>query len=307
MSNGSRAERRWPARATLAVLALTAVATVSLPEASGAADPHRAAIVVETGTSTHRVVVTFSADSITGVEALRRAGADPVIYAFAGQGGAVCRLFGVGRDADANCLGGQDGDARYWAYFRAAAGTSSFEYSQAGAGATQVRDGDVEGWRFGTGQAPTYVSLASLLPPTSPPPPPSEPPGGVVSEPLLGGLGNRSAADGTPPAATDGLPGAGASANRTPSTLPDTGATGADGQARAVTETGDGSGAARAGGRDGDARRAANTETELAVSSTDDDGGSSALSLLWFALLIVAIAVAIFVVRRARRANVPAP
>lgn len=123
---------------------------------------HRAAVIVETGTETRRVVIEFTEDSITGIEALRRAGAEPVVYSFSGVGGAVCRLFGVGRDSGADCLGGTGGDSRYWAYFRAASGASSFQYSRVGAGSTTVRNGDVEGWRFGTGAAPAYVSVATL-------------------------------------------------------------------------------------------------------------------------------------------------
>ena len=115
--------------ASVAIAVLTAVAsggvlvqTVTAPAAS-AAGAHRAMVVVETGTATYHQVVTFTADSITGIQALELAGAQPVVYSFAGQGGAVCRLFGVGRDAGPNCLGGADGDNRYWAYFRAPAGT----------------------------------------------------------------------------------------------------------------------------------------------------------------------------------------
>jgi hypothetical protein len=150
-----------------------------VPDVAPAASPHRAAVIVDTGSTVKRVVVTFGEDSITGLDLLQRAGTNPVVYQFGGQGGAVCRLLGVGRDAGPSCLGGADGDARYWAYVRAPAGTSAFKYSSAGAGSTRVHDGDVEGWRFGTGAAPQYVSLASLVPPPPPPatqPPPTSPP-----------------------------------------------------------------------------------------------------------------------------------
>ena len=151
--------------ATLVAISVTIAAAGLTLTSAVAASPvlHRAAVIVETGTETRRVVIEFTEDSITGIEALRRAGAEPVVYSFSGVGGAVCRLFGVGRDSGADCLGGTGGDARYWAYFRAASGASSFQYSRVGAGSTTVRDGDVEGWRFGTGAAPAYVSLATLL------------------------------------------------------------------------------------------------------------------------------------------------
>lgn len=154
---------RWRALLGSAVMLFGAV--VALPGApADAAGTHRALVIVDTGATTYQRVVTFTADSITGIQALELAGANPVVYSYAGQGGAVCRLFGVGRDAGPNCLGGADGDNRYWAYFRAPTGTSSFTYSRAGAGSTQVRDGDVEGWKFATGQAPAWAPV---------PPPPS--------------------------------------------------------------------------------------------------------------------------------------
>jgi hypothetical protein len=144
---------------------LLAVGALGAPLVPGRAGPaagapaHTAGVIIETGERTWRTVIRFSDEEITGVQALVLAGADPVISTYAGLGAAVCALHGVGRPAGPNCLGGADGDPRYWAYFRAPAGTGRFEYSRTGAGATRVRNGDVEGWRWGTGQAPTFVSL----------------------------------------------------------------------------------------------------------------------------------------------------
>jgi hypothetical protein len=135
------------------------------PAPAGAQPLNEAAVIVETGTGTWRTVIRFAQDSVSGLEALQLAGADPVTYGFGGVGTAVCALHGVGRPAGPNCLGG-DGDPRYWAYFRAPAGATAFQYSPIGAGATRVRDGDVEGWRWGTGQAPAYRSLPALATPT---------------------------------------------------------------------------------------------------------------------------------------------
>ena len=143
----------------MAVLLAAGGLSVVMPSPAAAAGAHRALVVVDTGSTTYRQVVTFDGDSITGLRALELAGANPVVYTFSGQGGAVCRLFGVGRDAGPNCLGGADGDSRYWGYFRAPSGTSSFTYSRTGAGSVAVHDGDVEGWKFGTGQAPTWSAI----------------------------------------------------------------------------------------------------------------------------------------------------
>ncbi len=162
-------------RGGLALLALSLLAPGWSAPAS-AASPHRALVIVDTGGGTIQRVVTFDSESITGLRALELAGANPSVYSFAGQGGAVCKLFGVGRDAGPSCLGGADGDNRYWAYFRAGAGSSAFQYSRAGAGSTTVRDGDVEGWRWGTGQAPAWSPVpAPPAPPVTAAPPVTSP------------------------------------------------------------------------------------------------------------------------------------
>src|SRR4029077_1433092 len=109
---------------------------------------------------------------ISGLDALQLAGANPVTYGFAGQGAAVCQLYGVGNPADQSCLIGPGG--QYWAYFRAAPGAGGWTYSRGGAASTTVVDGSVEGWRYGAGGAPGFVAFCSVVscapPPTSPPP-----------------------------------------------------------------------------------------------------------------------------------------
>ena len=177
---GLRSPRGVLVALTLGLAAFASGGGLASPSVASAASPHQAAVIVDTGATVHRVVITFSEDSISGIDALQRAGAGPVIYAM-GPGAAVCSLYGVGRDPGPNCLGGQDGDNRYWAYFHATAGTSKFTSSSIGAGAARVHDGDVEGWKFGTGVAPAFTSLASLAPP---PPPPSQPPATAAPAPV---------------------------------------------------------------------------------------------------------------------------
>jgi hypothetical protein len=193
--------------ASLVAVSASGMLTSLGASGAGAAGTHRALVIVDTGTTTYQRVITFDSDSITGIQALDLAGANPVVYTFSGQGGAVCRLFGVGRDAGPNCLGGADGDNRYWAYFRAPNGTSSFTYSRAGAGSTQVHDGDVEGWKFGTGQAPAWSPLPAPPTTTTAPPPPPPP---VTSPPSRTGPGATGGNGGT------GGPAAGPPAGATP-------------------------------------------------------------------------------------------
>jgi hypothetical protein len=135
----------------------------------------RAVVVVEPGPGA--VSICFDG-AISGLDALQLAGADPVTYGFAGQGAAVCQLYGVGNPADSSCLVGSGG--QYWAYYRAAPGAGGWTYSRAGASTTTVTDGSVEGWRYGTGGAPGFVSFCAVVgcapPPTAPPPVTQAPP-----------------------------------------------------------------------------------------------------------------------------------
>jgi hypothetical protein len=269
------------------------VASLGLAVAPGPATAaeHRALVVVDTGTTVIRRTITFSEDSISGIAALQRAGADPTVYSYNGQGGAVCRLFGVGRDAGPGCLGGADGDARYWAYFRAPAGSTTFRYSQVGGGATAVHDGDVEGWKFGTGAAPPYSPVPPVTPPsTAAPSPPSTaaPAPGAPGGPQPGvvaasGVTPAIAAPGPSPstAAPGGLPVTGATDD-----VAATGATGATDQAR---------GEHRPRTQEAAARRA--------VTVDDAGGGGTPWSFVLLGLLLAAMAAGVVLLRRARRAS----
>ena len=79
------------------------------------------------GTGSARRSIHFDG-TINGIDALQLAGANPVTYGFAGQGAAVCQLYGVGNPADGSCLIGPGG--QYWAYFRAAPGAGGWTYSR---------------------------------------------------------------------------------------------------------------------------------------------------------------------------------
>ena len=68
---------------------------------AGAAGPNHAAMIIETPTDVYRVVISFDADSIDGLQALQLVpGANPSALGFSGLGGAVCGLFGVGHPLD---------------------------------------------------------------------------------------------------------------------------------------------------------------------------------------------------------------
>jgi hypothetical protein len=169
------------ARAALIGFALwfaaLAVGVGAVPPTATAAEPNRAAVIVDTGAEVHEVVITFTEDSITGVEALQLAGADPETNT-TDSGTAVCALYGVGRPAAPDCVDGQGDNDDSWAYFRAPSGESTFDDSADDPGSSQVHDGDVEGWKWGDGTtAPAYVSVADLMaPPAAGEPPTTDPP-----------------------------------------------------------------------------------------------------------------------------------
>jgi hypothetical protein len=156
---------------------------VSAAPAAHAATAHRAAVVVYVNGAVHTAKVTFTSDSISGLDALNDAGFAPLVRVFGGNGGAVCALdvggTTIGCPADNSCL--TCAQPAYWAYFRALAGETSYTYSRGGAGTTQVRDGGVEAWAWGTGATPTpFVSFASVWgsdppPTTRPTTPPTKP------------------------------------------------------------------------------------------------------------------------------------
>ncbi|MFM8303110.1 MAG: hypothetical protein ACKOA9_02240 [Actinomycetota bacterium] len=163
------------ARGLLVAVTATAAVIVALVPAPARAGTNQAVVIVDTGATTYTRVISFSG-TVSGLEALTLAGAQPVTSVFAGEGYAVCQLFGVGNDPAA-CLG-TPSDPRYWGYYRAPAGSTGWRYSSTGAAATVVSDGDIEGWRFGGG-APAFRSFCDVVgcapPPMAAPAPPADP------------------------------------------------------------------------------------------------------------------------------------
>jgi len=134
------------------------------PARAQAPGQHRAAVIIDTGTTVKHVCIRFTASSISGKDALDLANqvdpsVQPVYRDYGSLGSFVCALCGTG-NPQSDCTGQQSG--KYWAYTRAAAGTSQFTTSSMGVSSTQVHDGDVEGWRWGTGGAPAYASVDQI-------------------------------------------------------------------------------------------------------------------------------------------------
>lgn len=252
---------------------------------------HRAAIVVDTGSGVVSRCVTFSEDSISGITALQRAGLAPVVRSFSGNGGAVCGLNGLGCPADSSCLTCQA--PNYWAYYRADDGAGAFSYSPVGAGSTQVTDGDVEGWRWGSGAGPAFRSFGSICP-LQPPMTTT-----TTTTALPGGTDHGNGNTGNPA----GGPGPGGS----PGSAPDDSAPGASSTTvpPATTVVGEGRTATAGQDTDPDGDRAEDVDGEEAAARAPlDDDGSGANTRTWvaFVALLGGFGLAGWRIHRVRRA-----
>lgn len=281
--------------AALAVVA--ALALAGLTGTPARAGTGQAVVIVDTGSGTYTRVISFDG-TISGYEALVLAGADPTTYGFAGQGVAICRLFGVGNQADDSCLGTGD-DPRYWAYYRAPAGSGGWQYARGGAGATTVSDGDVEGWRFGTGGAPGYRAFCDVVgcapaPAPAPAPDPAAAPG-----PTEGGATTAAGSTASPGSPVGG------------SAAPDVEPSGSREAAPATDGSGDPASTATTGptaggrGTTGARRDRSGPAGDQALGArpvvADDVGAGSPIGVLVTVVLVVLIVGAAVVLRRRGR------
>jgi hypothetical protein len=262
---------------------------------------HHAVVVVGTDAR----CVTFSEESISGTEALSRAGFSAVVRSYTGEGGAVCAINGTGCAADANCLTCQA--PNYWAYFRSESGSGGFTYSSGAATSSQVTDGDVEGWRWGTGAAPSYRSVADVCPlPTTTTTSTTNPPahngggnhgGGNNGGSNNGGSNNGGPNNGGPTGGPTGTPGSSDTPDDTTPAEP--GAT-----TTLVPPTTVASGGPNAGGSAtaaGDDGESVDGEEAAAVSPlADDDGGGGTRTWIAFAAILGGFGLAGWRIRRLR-------
>ncbi len=168
-------------RYRLAILiTMLALLLPSLPAAGAQAAAHRAGLVIRAaGNRVATYVVSFSEESISGAEVLRRA----LGGALEMDSGMVAAISGVGchppkESAFCQCQGGA---CTYWRYYHLAADASHWVYSNQGAEDYQVHDGVVEGWAWASSDTPpplyTFAQLtAASATPTHVPSRPTLPP-----------------------------------------------------------------------------------------------------------------------------------
>ena len=153
-------------RLRIRILSLVLLAALAARVHTRQPDPHRAGLVVVHGDgSVASACVTFSEESISGAELLRRSGVEVTLGDYGGLGYGVCAIGNegcpAGRDCFCQCRGRP---CAYWVYSHRQP-DGSWAVSGIGASTWQVRDGDVDGWVWGDGSAaPPLVAFEQVCP-----------------------------------------------------------------------------------------------------------------------------------------------
>ncbi len=118
---------------------------------------HRAGLAVFSGNnSLFTTCISFTQNSITGLELLQQSGLALETATNPTQGTAVCKIGDVGDPAN-NCFGSMPD---YWAYWQM--GKNGWEYSPVGADQSLVMDGGVYAWSWGTGDPPPPLTFQNV-------------------------------------------------------------------------------------------------------------------------------------------------
>jgi len=122
--------------------------TGAAPACAAATGPH-AALVIDTGAGAHAFCIALDAASVSGIHLIELAGTqDHLSYGFGSGGQAVCRLAGVGPHGD-DCFADYPD---YWGYWHGD-GRGGWTWSSSGAASTQVGDGTLDAWVWGSGDS----------------------------------------------------------------------------------------------------------------------------------------------------------
>ena len=154
----------------LALIVLLALAVIGarLPGAR-AQSPNRAGLVVRFGDgSVATRCVEFSEPQVSGYDVLMRSGLGVVAAYYSGEGTAICKIEHEGCSVE-DCL--TCAYPNYWSYWHLVDG--AWVYSQASVSGYTVRNGEIEGWSWGSGEPPPVVPFDQICapPPTDTPPP----------------------------------------------------------------------------------------------------------------------------------------
>jgi hypothetical protein len=118
---------------------------------------HRAGLAIFWGDNTlFTTCVSFTESSLTGLDLLQRSGLVLETATNPNQGTAVCKIGQVGNSSN-DCFGSMP---NYWAYW--SLGTNGWEYSVIGADQSQVMDGSVNAWSWGSGNSPALITFQNI-------------------------------------------------------------------------------------------------------------------------------------------------
>ncbi len=137
---------------------------------------HHAGLVVTFADGhTETRCVEFEEEEISGAELLRRSGLSVVFSSSSAFGRAVCRIGDTGCSDPGDCFCQCRGaDCAYWAYFGLEDG--AWRFQSFGPSQRRLRDGDMDGWIWGSGRTPpgqvTFGEVCPLTASTGPAPSP---------------------------------------------------------------------------------------------------------------------------------------
>jgi len=133
-------------------LSETSLSNLGIPPTS-----QRAGLAIFSGdNSSFTTCVSFTESTISGLDLLRRSGLTIETATNPTQGTAVCKIGKVG-DASNDCFGSMP---NYWSYWQL--GENGWGYSVTGADQSQVIDGSVNAWSWGTGDPPAVLTFQNL-------------------------------------------------------------------------------------------------------------------------------------------------
>ena len=141
--------RAWTLSLFLTAAGLAPAVGPTTPACAAEGGP-RAALVVDTGKDVYELCVELNKPSVSGIDFIELAHEQHDLDRQYGYGGkAVCRLANVPKEEPSEeCF---EDRASFWGYWRADE-SGRWVWSGTGAAGSEVRDGDVEGWAYGTGR-----------------------------------------------------------------------------------------------------------------------------------------------------------
>jgi hypothetical protein len=137
--------------------AIIGLAGVPLSSFNAITVSHQAGLAVFSGDgSVYTACVSFTEDSISGLDLLDRSGLSIETATNPNQGTAVCKINGVGCPSN-DCFCKMPD---YWSYWQP--NESGWAYSATGSDQSQVVDGGVNAWSWGAGDSPALISFQNI-------------------------------------------------------------------------------------------------------------------------------------------------